>query len=299
MNLVLTIGAGYADRTFERYLASLRRTGCNARVAIAVPQSEVRGSLEELCRRYGAELAAYPATDLIPVSVRFLVFAELLRALYDSIRDGWVLHTDLRDVVFQNDPFAHPACSEAGLLFALEDGTIGECPFNTEWLRSGFGSAVLQSLARSPITCAGTTLGRTESFREYVNRMNSLIFERSVEGAIRAVRNDQGVHNYLFHCQALADLGVRGLDNSSGLFFTLGLSREYFVDDRAIIRTREGVTPAVVHQIDRIPSETLAQMSRVLPFDIWDLVEHRVTHEVMEKMRREQGDPSIRNREPS
>lgn len=126
---------------------------------------------------------------------RFLHSFRLLRspaaAQYDEI-----FLSDVRDVVFQADPFPYPI--NAPQCFALEDPsvTLGSEPHNRRWLGDIYGYGESNRLYNRPISCAGTTYGTRAGILEYLDAMTSSII-RTLHSVAGRPGYDQGLHNHL------------------------------------------------------------------------------------------------------
>jgi hypothetical protein len=121
--------------------------------------------------------------------------------------------TDLRDVVFQADPFA--VALPADIVFAQERCRLSDCPVNRAWVVQGYGNAVADNMRDCLISCAGTTFGTVGGMLRYLTAMTSELTSRpvAIEGGI-----DQGVHNYIVH---MRPLGNAWLDTSDSIAATM------------------------------------------------------------------------------
>lgn len=99
---------------------------------------------------------------------------------------GGVLLSDLRDVVFQADPFdmlrsaiAAAAASPSSaprkpvLIGAAERHglVVKHCPFNRQWTEACYGDTGSSFLAFSQVLCSGTTLGEAAGVGEYLDAL--------------------------------------------------------------------------------------------------------------------------------
>lgn len=180
------------------------------------------------------------------VFLRFVLYYRFLRTMPDRYR--YIFLTDLRDVTFQQNPFAH---AEPGKLrFYVEEPprTLGECPINSRWLREYFGEETLRELADKPIVCSGSILGDYASTMTYLEQF--ILTLRKARDIMRGA--DQGVHNYLAYKELASS--VRLCPNRESEVLTMGLMPKDEVFDRnekGHLIDRNGNPYAVIHQFDR------------------------------------------------
>lgn len=156
-----------------------------------------------------------------------------------------VMVTDLRDVVFQRDPFADPV---GELELYLEDVRIGDDYFNTRWLRQLYGGRALEGLLGQMVSCSGTVLGTSNGVLAYLTEMTvELSRFRRAMGA-----HDQAAHNRLLHDGLLP--AARVIPNGTGRVLTLGARSAFRFDEHGMLLNDDGTVPAVLHQWDRHPS---------------------------------------------
>jgi hypothetical protein len=252
-NLVMGVATGYDRKALAPFVCSLRKAGYQGDVVLFVNQldAETAKFLED--HRVWAEPwdGMFLPFDLLlgrnVTFYNFLVRPETaLRGPYSH-----VLLTDVRDVFFQADPFL-PA-PETELEFFLEDDSrrVGNCSFNSTWVRMAFGEQVLREMGERRISCAGTVLGTWRGILEYLLHMQ--ILATQAKPTARFVKGvDQGLHNLLLHRNLLDSSAVA---ENGARVFTLG-----YVGETGIRMTEDGrvadlhgrVSP-LVHQYDRHP----------------------------------------------
>jgi hypothetical protein len=158
-----------------------------------------------------------------------------------------VMLADVRDILFQKDPFAFEMPD--GLSVFMEDAsqTIGTCPTNSARMRHGFGRAALRELQDRRIFCSGTIFGTPTAMRDYFARVLQIYYARKTRKTI-----DQGTHNYVLHKEPPPK--VHRFDND-GPVLTMG-----FVDPARLSFNHHGLlvnsTGQVfntLHQYDRHP----------------------------------------------
>jgi hypothetical protein len=190
------------------------------------------------------------ALRLHPVSEsRFIVYLEHLRRhSYER-----VLLTDVRDVLFQSDPFA--ALPVSGLAVSLEPDryTIATEPWNERMVRLLYGDLVLAEIGHRPVSCSGVTYGDRASMLRYLELMTT---------EIRALRStdarrgwfDQALHNRVLWSEWGTEWTP--LATLSSAVATLGAVPEDEVptDRGGAVVNRDGSLVAVLHQYDRLPT---------------------------------------------
>lgn len=245
--LILGLAAGYHHGDVLPFIASLKRTGSQCRCVLFV--SPTTRDVERMeaagveCLRFErpAHMAHVPYN-----AYRYFLYLDFLRG--SAGRFGRVLLTDVRDVVFQRDPFAFPWPD--GLNLTLEDRrmTVGQCPHMTRWVEGHLGPVALRAISGNPISCSGTTVGDNDSILRYLEELTALLLPFT-PGKFMA-GYDQGVHNHLLHSGRLEP--VTRHDNA-GPILTLGYKREEPVmDGNGDVLNEAGEPAVIVHQYDRM-----------------------------------------------
>jgi hypothetical protein len=186
---------------------------------------------------------------------RYFLYYDYLRARPNAYRR--VMITDLKDVVFQRNPFEAELDSPLNCFLESRRYLIGTCGINRRLVETAYGSEELARLAGEPISCSGVTIGSQAGMLEYLRLMTrSLMRLRRQYGGL-----DQGVHNHLLHTGAIP--GAKTVENDRGAVMTLGyvLPGEMVFDDEGRLLDCEGRIVPVLHQYDRHPE--LAERVRV------------------------------------
>jgi hypothetical protein len=182
---------------------------------------------------------------------RYAIYFDYLRA--QLCRYDQVMMSDVRDVVFQRNPFdgiTSPKCH-----FYLESAvrTIGEDPTNSRWVHGCFSSAEAERLAACRISCSGITIGGTAAIMAYLERMAARI------GAMpwRIYRRighgyDQAIHNYLVHLDPAID-GIVVDNNRHIATMALEPRTFYRLDCESLIYGPDNHLFPICHQYDRFP----------------------------------------------
>lgn len=182
-----------------------------------------------------------------------------------------VLLADLRDVVFQSDPFAnlwkvkaqqHGRQEEEGggvggrttslpiLVVAQEAAKlrVRDCPFNLAWANACYGHGVVgqrsqspdtesYGFGESPIFCSGTTLGEAEAVRVYLSSLLD-----ALSGCTHLEHWEQSVHSMLIAAAALAPSSSSSSPSSStgSLLTSRGYPRHMVVAEHSSPVTSRG-----------------------------------------------------------
>jgi hypothetical protein len=194
---------------------------------------------------------------------RYAIYLDYVRKRLP--RYDQVMISDVRDVVFQRNPFdgiASPKCH-----FYLESAvrTIGEDPTNSRWVRGCFSAAEAEQLAASRISCSGITIGGTAAVVAYLERMAERI--RVLPWRIyRKIGHgyDQAIHNYLVHLDPKID-GIVVENNRHIATMALEPRAFYQLDRESLIHGPDDRLFAICHQYDRFPDLLKAVEARFAP----------------------------------
>jgi hypothetical protein len=155
-----------------------------------------------------------------------------------------VMLSDVRDVVFQRNPFEFPL--DGKLCIFLEDNsmTIGTCPHTGPLVLDRFGSDVFHQIESYPVACAGVTIGPTDAVLCYLRRMID-------ESTGLLDYHNQGIHNVLLYRGAFGSVHV--YRNEEGPVLTLGQVPPFALqfDDLGNLINADGRVANVLHQYDR------------------------------------------------
>lgn len=184
--------------------------------------------------------------------------------LHEALRrpSGPILLSDVRDVLFQADPF--PSVPARGVVVALETAgaTLATERYNSAWLDHALGREVWGAIGANRISCVGTTLGRRGAVIGYLTRICGEMMNRA-ERCGAAFGPDQALHNWLLWTGRLSPVGTSR--NGEGPLASLsGEDPAVFGRDGAgRLLNADGRPVPVVHQYDRWP-ELAAALPRAL-----------------------------------
>lgn len=289
MNLVLTSCANYSIRDLEVFFLSLKRHVSNFHCVVLthnltvdtlkwlhqqgveIVPMQIGGWQRGLYNRY-AKLTDRNPLRYIPetvakrlafhtapiMSLRFLYYQDWLSrhaAEYDK-----VFVTDLKDVVFQEDPF--PFLSNQEVQFFLENQKIGSLnDSNRKWLDKIYSPVKSQFLNNMTISCAGTILGDSESMNAYLIDMRKEVI--SAKGILN-YGEDQAMHNMILRREH-ASFQRHAVPNAEGAVLTVlnTPETEYTLGANDLVLNKAGVVIPVLHTYDRFPVLLSAQKRRL------------------------------------
>lgn len=185
---------------------------------------------------------------------RYCFYYDFLTDHRDEYR--YVLLTDVRDVLFQRDPFA--ALKEEDVLnFYCEENTIANSFYTAYWIKNGFGKQALEAIGQKMSICSGTTIGSMGRILNYLENM--IVMQARITGGLTGLGGfDQGVHNYLIYNNYFP--GSRIKSNCTAEVATLGESTSIFLDEQMELVGKDKKVMPVVHQFDRFPDLKLKAM---------------------------------------
>ncbi len=229
---------------FESWTLHVGRRNPGARLVIF--GADLDAETEAEIRQHATLIPFKPGTQSVNVE-RYRLYADWLAAHPEV--DGALL-TDVRDVIFQSDPFAEPL--EGELVLPLEDPllTLGSETNNAEWLRTLYGRERWAELSDAPIACSGTVLGTSAAIGRYLDSLTRELVAHPTDGRLAGL--DQGAHNALLHSGRLP--GAVAVPNGGRILTAGSMFPENLIagqDGRVL--TVDGHAPAIVHQYDRHP----------------------------------------------
>ncbi len=266
-DLVLGTVANYPRRKIEPFVRSLRQCGFEGTVVLFVMNvpREVYGFLAD----NGCHVVhAVPVPNYRYFSVnclRYFLYRLFLEQFGQNFRA--VFLTDVGDVVFQSDVFAHLA---PGRLTAFaESHSIGDEPWNAGWIANLYGADELARVRDMRVACSGTILAETPLMLDYLRRMTDGLWPLQVALAEEAHPGtgmhgfDQGVHNHLLHSGQTPPF--RLLTNADAAVFTYDGDCQVLPDGR--VATPDGRPFSVLHQYNRAPKLQHRILERIARID--------------------------------
>ena len=159
----------------------------------------------------------------------------------------FVMLSDVRDVVFQNDPFGHTFDTDLEVFLEAPHLTLGDEPFNSRWIDDLYGPDAVRALKGFVISCSGTTMGTRSGIRRYLTQMIGQVTRHDWPLG----SHDQGIHNYLLRQGRLDPVTI--YENGAGPVLTMSIGTDVSQDAAGCFLNQDGQPAPVVHQYDRHP----------------------------------------------
>lgn len=268
MNAVLGAIKNLSFNAIAPFLRSLQNSGFEGRLIFFAADAD-EATLERL-RREGVEIVEASGSDIeqaIPVnSLRYFVYESILNQIGGAVSN--VMLADVRDIVFQRDPFDFDMEGRLCCFLEAECATLGSSFINAGWVAAAYGKEVLEKMAHFPVSCSGTTMGPLTRVREYVQTMTKELNAAAerVPFIMHVIPGiDQAVHNYLLHTGSFGEVNV--LSNEHGPIWTMNYVSDDSVrfSERGLLVNEDAVEFNVLHQYDRRP-QLAARVFRSLGF---------------------------------
>jgi hypothetical protein len=253
-SLVMGLATNYSKKDIAPFVRSLRGVGYDGDIVLWV--SDLDSETKEFLAEHSAHCQFFWEMSFLPLDCmlsRNYSYYSLMRSMEDRNRYcDRVFLTDVRDVVFQDDPFSGAPTGE--VIVFLEDPrwTLDTCPYHAYWLRTLFGDQVLNEVSGRRISCAGTVLGTWNGILRYLLLMQLTTFQCAVPARLLE-GIDQGIHNVILHRNKLPAVTV--VENAEHVFTMGTVPREnvLITRDKKVADLRGRICP-VLHQYDRHPA---------------------------------------------
>ena len=239
-NLIMGVSKGYGWWEVEPFVTSWKLNASDAELVLFVDDtSDWTRQVISSSGGGAVHLVAIPEQfrDRQVVNIRWSIYKNFLEQHIGEYEQ--VLLTDVRDVIFQDDPFEYHRHYKNYFCFATEGNTIGGSEVNTAWVKNFLGEAVFEAIKNRTIICAGTFLASSDALQIFLKEMEDAVSRNYSWGA------DQANANWLIYSGRLAIENIFESNVEHGTILTLAWGNAGTVGDRIVNRSRE--IPAVVH----------------------------------------------------
>lgn len=157
-----------------------------------------------------------------------------------------ILLTDIRDVIFQGNPFA--TYPNHAIEFFAEPELLGKCNHNGSWYTGLYGADELAKVSEEYVLCAGTTMGTRIEIIRYIELLIEEISNLEQAGKAHGTC-DQAAHNRLVYTGKFTDYRIN--QNGKGLVSTMHHSKTLTFNREGLLLNDDGTPTPIVHQYDR------------------------------------------------
>ena len=187
---IIATACNYSWFEFQNYAVSLDRCGFQGRKVLFV--HKITDAARKALLHLGFELVEYTPKKVVVVD-RFKFLHDWLEKEQASLR--YVMHCDVRDVVFQSDPsvWFETHAGTAKIFGTSEFINFKNESCNPFWVEQLFGRKILQQLQDEEVICAGTICGEVDA----VKRLALRIYQTSTDRH----GDDQAALNYLLRTE--------------------------------------------------------------------------------------------------
>jgi hypothetical protein len=242
-NLIIGLAIGYPVERIQNFVLSLRQYYDGD--VLFVIDSEDPAMLDFFNKNniYSMTLEEQINVGLIGFE-RWEIYKDVINDHFPDVER--VLTSDVRDVVFQGNPFDH--FTDDDLQFSTEPIKIGECTIhNAKWIKDIYGDEVLDEVKDNVVLCAGVVGGTKEG----ILKLCDLIIEEGqrLKEINKLTFTDQASLNVLYgqgKCPE-STLHLTGDDAMA----TMHHAKTLTFDREGYLLSNNGNKIAMVHQYDR------------------------------------------------
>ncbi|MBC7426608.1 MAG: hypothetical protein H7321_08745 [Bacteroidia bacterium] len=246
--LIIATSLGYQFYQIELFLSSLNRVYHGHLLLLTDQKYKLRNYnfLIEIGDISSDFYQTSLTVSLNSANNKRLFYAE--KFIQNNFQYEQILLTDIRDVVFQEDPFN--AVLDEKLQVAAEDVLIGENEYNLNWIKALMGEDYLESIKHQKVFCSGTILGNREIILKYLKYVTELVAQKGavLDSGLEYFVADQAAFNAF--CYENSDL-IRIHSNTTGKIFTMSYTSKIILSGAGTFINDNAQQYAIIHQYDR------------------------------------------------
>lgn len=242
----LIVGAAYGYKADDvlPFVTTLR--ACYSGKITFIVNMSPDPTLIELCVNNGIDFFMMSGDDANPIHMQWARFYHYYNILQHPFYTECtqVFLTDVRDVIFQQNPFVLPLTTD--LEFFTEPETIGNSPVNRSWLQARYGLSDVYSMENKRIICSGT-IRATVTGALKISEMMKNESERLRANGLDPLDQPQLTH--LVYSNSLHNYQI--FNNGEGTVSTMHFQQKLCFNPNGLLLNNDGTPTPVVHQWDR------------------------------------------------
>ena len=165
-NLIMGLAFGYSAAQLKPFILSLRQHyQSDALIIVSEITSELQQLFDENSIRI--HITNAPLARHTCQSLRYAIYLECIEQYFSDVNN--ILLTDVRDVIFQSNPFIE--YPKHRLEFFAEAEIFKNCKYNGPWISKVYSNERLAEIIDQYIICGGTTMGSKDGIIDYLKAM--------------------------------------------------------------------------------------------------------------------------------
>lgn len=268
-NVIIGTALNYGVNEIKNFVLSFRKYNKDAEIFLIYDMSQI-DRIELFAVKHNITLMPFTnaAPNIHVVASRFVEYLKLVESLNGS---GHFLLADIRDVIFQSDPFVNLPNEDYIFAFTEDPAvTIDIEPHHIKMIERMYGSQAMDIFRGKKIICSGTILGTKNGMVDFLKVFTHHLLElQKVNPQVcYEMLLDQVITNYILHNAPNPSCTIK--DNGD-IIGTIGHCITYPTPSGKLelkdgVFYLDGKVPAVIHQYDRSP-EYFRQISELYNVD--------------------------------
>jgi len=243
-NLIMGMVFGYSIEKIKPFILSLRQ---HYQDDILFITDNVTPEQQAFFDEYSV-YTVIPDTPLLRRTCqveRYKIYLECVTEYFSECKN--ILIADVRDIVFQSDPFAE--YPKHAVEFFAEPELFKHCTHNAPWFANIYGNDRLTEILDQYVICSGTTMGTRSGMIQYLQAMVSEVARLASLGRELIGGEDQPVHNHLVYNNQFSDYSIN--QNGVGPISTMHHAKVLSFNRAGYLLNDDSTVIPVVHQYDR------------------------------------------------
>ena len=174
------------------------------------------------------------------------MYLAYLKAFKDKYEN--VMLTDVRDVIFQKDPFDFEINNRIYSFLEDKSQKIKDNYYNALWINEAFGKEAFNNIGNNYIICSGVTIGTYQPMVEYLEKLTHYVIDVVKDKGCK----DQGIHNYIIYTDQIKDIEL--IPDDEGAVSTISTHKpidNIRLNKAKYVKCKQGRIINIVHQYDR------------------------------------------------